>query len=109
MEERPTPTESLHWYDVTIAGKQFHISSRYGEGHIRKLERLLEDTLGEMGEQAEGKTLLSVALLAALNLADRLLAAQSDRETEVRELDDRLQELLGSLDRVLGPRQEAAV
>ncbi len=109
MEERPTPTESLHWYDVTIAGKQFRIASRYGEGHIRKLERLLEETLGEMGEQAESKSLLNVALLAALNLADRLLAAESDRETEVRELDDRLHDLLGSLDRALGPPREAVV
>lgn len=109
MEERPTASESLHRYDITIAGKQFNIASRYGEAHIRRMERLIQDTILEMGENAEGKGMLTVALLAALNLADRVISAESEHDQAQRRFDSRLGEMLGVLERTLGaPRGTAA-
>jgi cell division protein ZapA (FtsZ GTPase activity inhibitor) len=105
VEERPS--ESVHWYDITIAGKQFNIASRYGESHIRRLEQLLDRTLREMGSRVEGKNLATVALLAALNLADQLLEAEAARASEVKELHSRLELWLGRLDQVLGGQQAA--
>jgi cell division protein ZapA (FtsZ GTPase activity inhibitor) len=91
----------VHWYDVTIAGKQFNIASRHGESHIRQLEALLDRTLREMGDRVEGKNLVSVALLAALNLADQLLEAQQAREADVDVLQSRLSGWLQRLDQAL--------
>jgi cell division protein ZapA (FtsZ GTPase activity inhibitor) len=99
VEQRPA--QSAHWYDITIAGKQFNISSRHGESHIRKLEALLERTLREMGDRVEGKNLISVALLAALNLADRLLEAEEARAADVEALQSRLSGWLQKLDQAL--------
>lgn len=103
MEEKPAQGESLHWYDISIAGKQFHIASRHGESHIRRLEKLLERTLAEMGTRVEGKNLVTIALLAALNLADQLLEAEQARSEDVLELNARLESWLGRLDDALGP------
>jgi cell division protein ZapA (FtsZ GTPase activity inhibitor) len=102
VEESPAPGESLHWYDISIAGKPFHIASRHGEFHIRRLEQLLERTLSEMGTRVEGKNLVTVALLAALNLADQLLEAEQARTVDVKDLNARLESWLGRLDDALG-------
>ena len=95
------PAQSVHWYDITIAGKQFNIASRHGESHIRQLEALLERTLREMGGRVEGKNLISVALLAALNLADQLLEAEHARAADVDALQSRLSGWLQRLDQAL--------
>lgn len=102
MEE--SPRESVHRYDIFIAGKQFNIASRHGEAHIRRLEQLLDRTMQEMGDRVEGKNLVTVALLAALNLADQLLEAEEARASDVEELNARLETWLGRLDEALsGP------
>jgi cell division protein ZapA (FtsZ GTPase activity inhibitor) len=108
VDEKPAPGDSLHWYDISIAGKQFHIASRHGEHHIRKLEKLLERTLSEMGTRVEGKNLVTVALLAALNLADQLLEAEKARSEDVQELNQRLESWLVRLDDALGPASTPA-
>jgi cell division protein ZapA (FtsZ GTPase activity inhibitor) len=95
------PAQSVHWYDITIAGKQFNISSRHGESHIRQLEALLERTLREMGDRVEGKNLISVALLAALNLADQLMEAEHARAADVEALQSRLSGWMQRLDQAL--------
>ena len=99
MENRPA--QSAHWYDITIAGRQFNIASRHGESHIRQVEALLERTLREMGDRVEGKNLISVALLAALNLADQLMEAESARAADVDALQSRLSGWLQRLDQAL--------
>ena len=102
MEQHPAHGDSVHWYDITIAGKQFNIASRHGESHIRRLEQLLDRTLREMGDRVEGKNLATVALLAALNLADQLLEAEATRTSDVEDLNARLETWLGRLDQALG-------
>ena len=108
MEDSPARGESLHWYDISIAGKQFHIASRHGEFHIRRLEGLLERTFAEMGTRVEGKNLVTVALLAALNLADQLLEAEQSRTDEAQAINARLESWLGRLDSALAGRAEDA-
>ena len=97
-----SPRESVHWYDISIAGKQFNIASRHGESHIRRLEQLLDRTMRDMGDRVAGKNLVTVALLAALNLADQLLEAEAARTSDVEALNARLATWLDRLDQALG-------
>jgi len=84
-------------YDITIAGKRFNITSRYGEGHIRKLERLVGDTIEEITARTPGQTLMNAYLLTALNLADQLLVAESTRSQDTQAQEARLERIVGRL------------
>lgn len=101
MAERLQGSEAVQWYDITIDGKQFNIASRHGEGHIRKVERLLERTVEEMRERVQGKGPTTVALLTALNLADQLLVAEADRNQDVQAIHHRLERLVERLEHAL--------
>lgn len=98
MEKRLEHSESVRWYDITIAGKPFNIASRHGEVHIRKVERLLEKTVDEVTDRIQGKSPATIALLSALNLADQLLLMESTSQA----FNGRLELMLHRLQIALG-------
>ncbi|MBI4081188.1 MAG: cell division protein ZapA [Candidatus Lambdaproteobacteria bacterium] len=100
--ENPARAE-LSRYDITIAGRRFNISSRHGEAHIRKVERLVRQTIEEMGARTQGQSPLNAYLLAALNLGDRLVELESRSDEADQEREQRLQALLGRLRSAVAP------
>jgi len=85
------------WYDITIAGKQFNISSRHGEAHIRNVERFLDATMEQIGSRLQNRSVVNVALLTALNLADQLLLAQSEEASANQDGTQRLEMIVQRL------------
>jgi len=102
MTDRPEGGQTS-WYDVTIAGKRFHIASRHGEGHIRQVERLLEEIYREAEARLQGQMPLNVALLTCLNLADQLLQTRLAMAEGMAPFEQRLMALSDRLDATLGP------
>ncbi|MDH5751391.1 MAG: cell division protein ZapA [Deltaproteobacteria bacterium] len=90
--------QEVIWYDIQIAGKKFKISSRLGEAHIREVERLVNDTYGQIKGKAQGQPSLNLAMLTALNLAEQMLALKNGRRDE---WNGRLEQILHSLDSTL--------
>ena len=89
------------WFDIAIAGKRFTIASRLGVDHIREVERLLNETYESIRSRSKGQSILHLALLTALNLADQLLTLRNS-ETGVREEWERkLDWIVGTLDAAL--------
>ena len=109
MTEQPmrdeVDTPDVAWYAITIAGKQFNVSSRYGEAHIREVERLLTETHDLVHSRVDGQSALHVALLTALNLADQVLMLKRDKAGMGIEAGQRLESLVVRLDSILGSRQ----
>lgn len=93
--------QEASWFDITVAGKQFNIASRHGEPHIREVERLLNETFTEVNARVEAQSLLNIAFLTALNLADQLLSRDSAREGEAEEWSRRVETLVARLGTVL--------
>ena len=60
-------------YHINISGNRFSISSQHGEEHVREVEKFLDSQIKEVTEQTESYGPSSIALLVALNLADKLL------------------------------------
>lgn len=87
----------VSWFDITVAGKRFNIASRHGEAHIREVESLLNGTFDEVSSRVEGQSLLNVALLTALNLADQLLNQKSEQHGEVENLSNRVENMVARL------------
>ena len=85
------------WFDITVAGKGFNISSRHGEEHIREVERLLNETFEEVSSRVEGQSLLNIALLTALNLADQLLGEKTAQYGKVEALSHRVETMVTRL------------
>ena len=105
----------VSWYDITIAGKQFNIASRRGEGHIRSVERLIQETVAELTGRGQGQNQINLALLTALAGAislTRLLAPLDSSRRRIVEVAVLLMAVGNAaphlLDaRPLGPRAQA--
>ena len=89
------------WYDITVAGKRFHIASHHSESHIREIERLLNETFAEVSARVQRKSVLNIALLTALNLADQLLTWKADQSGESEDWSRRVEHLVTRLESVL--------
>jgi cell division protein ZapA (FtsZ GTPase activity inhibitor) len=64
-------------YQINISGNRFSISSPYGEKHVREVEKLLDQQIAEVTEQTDAFGPTNIALLVALNLADKLLTLKN--------------------------------
>ena len=87
-------------YEINISGNRFSISSPYGEEHVREVERILGQQIAEVTEQTDAFGPTNVALLVALNLADKLLTLKK-KVSKYDGIEDELDTLCYKLDEVL--------
>ena len=94
------PEEESRQYQINISGNRFSISSQHGEEHVREVEKFLDTQIKEVSEQTASYGPSSIALLVALNLADKLLTLQKN-VSKYDGLEDDLESLSYKLDRAL--------
>ena len=94
------PEEESRHYQINISGNRFSISSPHGEEHVREVERFLDSQIKEVSDQTEAYSKSNIALLVALNLADKLLTLQK-RVSKYDGIEDNLESLCYKLDKVL--------
>ena len=94
------PEEGSRQYQINISGNRFSISSSHGEEHVREVEKFLDSQIKEVSEQTEAYGRSSIALLVALNLADKLLTLQK-KVLKFEGIENELESLSYRLEKVL--------
>ena len=87
-------------YQININGNRFSISSPYGEEHVREVEKFLDQQIIDVTENTEAFGPTNVALLVALNLADKLLTLKKS-VSKYDGIEEDLNNLCYRLDEVL--------
>ena len=87
-------------YQININGNRFSISSPYGEEHVREVEKFLDQQITDVTENSDAFGPTNVALLVALNLADKLLTLKK-RTLKYDGIEEDLNNLCFRLDKVL--------
>jgi cell division protein ZapA len=76
--------------EVNILGSSFTIQSRYDPRYMGEVIAYLKDKIREIQAASGAQDPLKIALLAALNVVDELLARRGESSREVEELTERL-------------------
>ena len=76
--------------EVNILGSSFTIQSRYDPRYMGEVVAYLKDKIREIQAASGAKEPLKIALLAALNVVDELLAKRGESSREIEELTERL-------------------
>jgi cell division protein ZapA (FtsZ GTPase activity inhibitor) len=76
--------------EVNILGSSFTIQSRYDPRYMGEVIAYLKDKIREVQAAAGAQDPLKIALLAALNVVDELLAKRGESSREIEELTERL-------------------
>ena len=87
-------------YQININGTRFSISSPYGEEHVREVEKFLDQQITDVTENTDAFGSTNVALLVALNLADKFLTLKKST-SKFDGIEDDLNNLCFKLDEAL--------
>ena len=100
MEAEKLSDNNFKHYQISINGNQFEISSPYGEVHIRKVERFLDEQITEVNQHTKVLGPTNLAYLVALNLADELLSLKN-RQNDYENMEKGLSHLCERLETAL--------
>lgn len=76
--------------EVNILGSSFTIQSRYDPRYMGEVVAYLKEKIREIQASSGAQDPLKIALLAALNVVDELLARRAEGSREIEELTERL-------------------
>lgn len=74
---------------VDIFGHDYVLKSDSDDNHIQRVADLVDEKMKEVSASTNSKTVLNIAILAALNIADEYLKIKDERglaEAKAREL-----------------------
>lgn len=87
-------------FDVKILGQELSVVSDSGDEHVAEVIRFVSDKVEEAGKAAGSKNALSIAILAAMNIADEYLRVMGARENTYNQLEQRSEQLIHLINEV---------
>jgi cell division protein ZapA len=81
-------------FDVRILGQELSVVSDSGDEHVESVIRYVSEKVEEAGMVAGRKNALSIAILAALNIADEYLRMMGVKENVYSQLESRSEQLI---------------
>lgn len=84
--------------EVTILGQKYTVKGDAEEEHIKKLASFVDAELKEVYNSAPNITPLKAAILASLNIADKLHKLQETQEDLTKNIEEKADTLAGLFD-----------
>jgi cell division protein ZapA len=81
-------------FHIEIMGQEFSVLSDAGEDHVARVVKYVTDKMTEIGKSSSNVTMLNVAVLTALNIADEFLKIKGVEEVTASNLESRYERLI---------------
>ncbi len=91
--------------DILLLGQKLHVKTDRDEAHIRQVVDHVEGKLESIQEHTKGSSLLHVALLACLNIAEELFRQREVGEGVAR---NKIRELITIIDHQIDTSRQSA-
>ena len=103
MSEHDSDTGERPAVRVTIFGEDYLIRSEMGQAYTERCARYVDSAIQEAHVRGHVAEPHKAAILAAMQITDRLFRAQADQEELERSIGQRLTELRAQVQSALGP------
>jgi cell division protein ZapA len=87
-------------FHIEILGQKLTVLSDSDEKAVAGVVQYLNDKVDEISKGGNNLNTLTIAVLAALNIADELFKAKGENNLISQQLENRTQELIDLIDRV---------
>jgi cell division protein ZapA len=84
----------MRTYEVKILGQRYKIRSDEGQDYIEKLAEYVNDQISEVQRGSKSVATHSVAILAAMNIADNLFKIRDGDSVLKKEVRERVRKIL---------------
>ncbi|MCL1819802.1 MAG: cell division protein ZapA [Oscillospiraceae bacterium] len=91
---------------VIIAGQDFSLISTETEAHINRTATLVDDEIRSVQESSPALSKQAASILAAVNLADRVIRAEETAESLRKQLKDYIEEVAKAKNDLADTRRE---
>jgi cell division protein ZapA len=88
-------------YHVQVLGQEFSVLSDSGDDHVARVVQYVNDKVAEIDSNAKPINTLTVAILAALNIADEYFKMKGNSEDVSLQLEDRSGKLIRLIDEAM--------
>jgi len=85
-------------YEVSILNQKFIIKSEADERYVQKVADYVNKKIYDIMSSTKSVSTLSVAILAALNMADDFFKIRIEKKDEVGAIEKKLKEIIGLID-----------
>ena len=87
--------------ELEILGQTYHVRIQGSKEWAQKVGKIVDETMQEIQSQTRLQDTTKVAILAALNLADRLLLLEESKSALAAEVQSASEQLAAELDQAL--------
>ena len=94
-------SQERHTVRVTIYGTEYPIQADADSAYIQKIAQYVDTRMHEIPSGSTALSIMGVAILAALNIADELHREREERQHALAELNDNIETLIRRLEQVL--------
>jgi cell division protein ZapA (FtsZ GTPase activity inhibitor) len=84
----------MRTFDVKILGQRYKVKSEDGDDYIQQLADFVNDNISEVQKNSKTVSTHSVVILAALNIADKLLKLQEEHGKLHKEVRDQIRHIM---------------
>ena len=91
---------------VRIYGAEYSIRGQADANYIKAIAEYLDSKMREVDKSVRVDSSLKVAILASLNIADELFRERKEKDELRTQLEDRIKELNGLIDRQISGKSE---
>ena len=95
--------------EIRVAGQKFSVTHDHDETHIRELAQYVNDKIAELRRRTGAVATHSLALLAALDIADERFQERKRRQELEEEVRNRVTRLLEQVKQQLGEEEQSGV
>lgn len=85
-------------FELTIFNQKFSIRSDEEERHVKKVADMVNRKMNEIAMQNKNLSVVNVAILAAINIADDFLKTRDQQSSQVAAWSEKLSTLLNRLE-----------
>ena len=87
-------------FNIKIMGQEFSVLSDGGEEHVARVVKYVSDKIEEIEKTSSNITMMNVAVLAALNIADEYLRIKGAEEVIHSQLESRYERLINLINEI---------
>jgi cell division protein ZapA len=87
-------------FHIRILGQELSVLSDSGDEHVANVVKYVSDKVDEVKMHSDHYNILSVAILAALNIADEYMKFRSVEENIYNQLESRSEKLISLINEV---------
>ena len=94
-------SQDKHTVRVKIYGTEYPIQAEADPAYIQKIAQYVDERMHEIPGDSTKQSLVGVAILTALNIADELYKERENKEQTITALDDQITDLIHRLEQAL--------